>query len=192
MVSLLSSTSALTSFVSLSQEWHDLYAIHETNEELMEFFDHFLKGVENNFVKDTPKVRWTLLQHGDREPICNVPIPDYPVPNTDYKEFYLAPNGGLSAEPVKEAGMASYLSRGEGANSATFDIKFDKKTQLIGLPKIFLHMSCDDHDDMNVFVVLKKLDGEFRPSSLGFGPRLERSCQILLIDHRRGGRRTAR
>lgn len=130
----------------------------------MEFFDHYLLDKDNDFVKNTPKCRWTLLQHGDRDPISNVVIPDYPVPNTDYRTFHLGGNGQLSTSPVKEVGSSSYLSRGEGANSATFDIKFDKKTTLIGLPKIFLHMSCDDHDDMNIFVVLKKLDGE---SSLG-------------------------
>jgi predicted acyl esterase len=126
----------------------------------MEFFDHYLKGKENNFVKDTPKVRWTLLRHGDLDPISDVVIPDYPHPNTDYRKLYLSANGQLSNAPVKEVGMSSYLSRGEGANSATFDFKFDKKTIFIGLPKIIVHMSCDDHDDMNVFVVLQKVDGE--------------------------------
>ena len=33
---------------------------------------------------------------------------------------------------------------------------------MIGIPKVVLHMSCAEHDDMDVFVILRKLskDGE--------------------------------
>lgn len=145
------------------QEWHDLYSVHETNEELMEFFDHYLYGKENNFVKDTPKIRWALLQGGDRDAIENVVIPDFPLPDTQYKEFFLAADSKLAAEAPAEQGKATYVSNGEGKSIANFDIKFDQKTQLVGIPKAIVYMSTQDHDDMNVYVTLKKLDKDGNP-----------------------------
>ncbi|SCZ87303.1 BZ3500_MvSof-1268-A1-R1_Chr2-2g04769 [Microbotryum saponariae] len=140
------------------QEWHDLYVIKETNEELMEFFDHYLYGKENNFVKDTPKVRWALLQGGDRDAIENIPIPDFPLPDTEYREFFLAEDGKLASASPEKASTVSYVSRGEGKSVVNFDLKFNEKTQLVGIPKAIVHMSTDDHDDMNVYITLKKLD----------------------------------
>ncbi|BGO99601.1 Alpha/Beta hydrolase fold [Rhodotorula toruloides] len=140
------------------QEWHDLYCVKESTEELLEFFDHYLKGKENDFVAKTPKVRWALLQGGDRDAIENVEIPDFPLPNTDYRDHFLAADGKLAESAPSQASTVSYVSRGEGKGVVSFDIKFDKKTQLVGIPKAILHMSTDDHDDMNVYVTLKKLD----------------------------------
>jgi predicted acyl esterase len=145
------------------QEWHDLYVIKETNEELMDFFDHYLAGKKNGFVENTPKVRWALLQGGDRDAIENVTIPDFPLPDTSYKEFYLSADNTLADASPAEQGVASYLSRGESKSVVNFDIKFNEKTQLVGIPKAVVYMSTDDHDDMNVYITLKKLDKDGNP-----------------------------
>ncbi|GAA5931724.1 hypothetical protein JCM3775_000024 [Rhodotorula graminis] len=141
------------------QEWHDLYVIPESNQELLEFFDHYLYGKENDFVAKTPKVRWALLQGGDRDAIENIPIADFPLPDTDYRDLYLGEDGKLvESAPPEAASSVSYLSRGEGKDVVAFDIHFDEPTQLVGIPKAVVYMSTDDHDDMNVYVTLKKLD----------------------------------
>jgi hypothetical protein len=47
------------------------------------------KGIENGWEKDTPKVRCSALQFGDREAIDNIVFPSLPIPGTEYKEFFL-------------------------------------------------------------------------------------------------------
>ncbi|POY74196.1 hypothetical protein BMF94_2770 [Rhodotorula taiwanensis] len=140
------------------QEWHDLYAIPESTRELLDFFDYYLKDKKNDFVEKTPKCRWTLLQGGDREPIQNIEIPEFPLPNTDYRDLYLSTDGKLSNETPKEAASVSYVSRGDDKSVANFDIKFEEKTQLVGIPKAIVYMSTPDYNDMNVYIALKKLD----------------------------------
>jgi uncharacterized protein len=160
---LLTSSKSTDHLPLPSQEWHDLYVIPETNEELMDFFDHYLAGKENNFVKHTPKVRWALLQGGDRDAIENIAIEDFPLPNTDYRELFLGNDGKLATSSPTEASKVSYLSRGDGKGVVSFDIHFDEPTQLVGIPKAIVYMSTEDHDDMNVYITLKKLDKDGNP-----------------------------
>lgn len=129
----------------------------ESQEELLEFFDYYLQGKQNDFPTKTPRCRWALLQGGDRDAIENVPIPDFPLPDTDYREFFLGADGKLATSSPSEATEVSYISRGDGKGVVNFDIKFDEPTQLVGIPKAILHMSTPDHDDISVYISLKKL-----------------------------------
>lgn len=57
----------------------------------------------------------------------------------------------MTEEPTLETEIASYNS--EDSNSILeFTYKFTQKSRLIGLPKA----SAPSHDDMNVFVILRK------------------------------------
>ncbi|GAA5875196.1 hypothetical protein JCM8547_005548 [Rhodosporidiobolus lusitaniae] len=145
------------------QEWHDLYCVPESHEELLRFFDHYLLGKENGFVENTPKVRWALLQGGDRNAMENITIDDFPLPNTDYRDLFLSTDGKLAESSPSTPSFVSYISRGEGKGVVSFDIKFDQPTQLVGIPKAIVYMSTPDHDDMNVYVTLKKLDKDGKP-----------------------------
>ncbi|KAK4057268.1 hypothetical protein OIO90_001765 [Microbotryomycetes sp. JL221] len=143
------------------QEWFDLYA-NRTNEfdsveDLAKFFDRFLKDINNDWETATPKVRMSLLRMGDNEAIENIEIPDWPLPNTSYDEYHLTPDGKLSTSPSQTSGIVSYDSL-DVNSKASFSITFDKRTVLCGLPKAHLFMSCDDHNDMAVFIELRKLD----------------------------------
>jgi hypothetical protein len=71
------------------QEWYELYCVKLADEELYKYFDRYLKGIENGWEKDTPKVRCSALQFGDREAIDNIVFPSLPIPGTEYKEFFL-------------------------------------------------------------------------------------------------------
>ncbi|KAM0789209.1 hypothetical protein ACM66B_000054 [Microbotryomycetes sp. NB124-2] len=143
------------------QEWFDLYANktaeYDSTEDLAGFFDRFLKDKQNGWDVNTPKVRMSLLRMGDEEPIENIPVPDWPLPNTQYDEFYLTADNKLSLEQPRTSGVITYNSA-DGVGKATFSLTFDKQTRIIGLPKAHLFMSCDDHNDMGVFVELRKLD----------------------------------
>lgn len=141
------------------QEWYDLWAVEESRLELKKFFDRYLKGEQNDW-EETPKVRWTVLQYGEKEPIENIVMPDFPHPDTKYTTFYLGQNT-LSTEPVETEGVVSY--NGEGTDRVHFNYTFDKPTTLVGPPKIYLNMSCKEHNDMNVYVQIRKLDKNGHP-----------------------------
>ncbi|OQE22440.1 hypothetical protein PENSTE_c010G08678 [Penicillium steckii] len=138
------------------QEWYELYCVPESNEELATFFDRYLKGKENGWEK-TPKVRWSALQFGDREPIDDIVLEDFPAPSTQYREFFLGENNQLSAIPLSKQMKVSYDSE-KHESAAEFVYTFEKSGRLIGLPKAVLYMSCEDRDDFTVFVILRKKD----------------------------------
>lgn len=141
-------------------EWYDLWAPEESRHELRDFFDRYLKGKDNDWEK-TPRCRWSVLQYGDKEPIENIPLPDYPHPDTKYTEFYLTGDHKLTLQPTTSEATLSYDS--EAADFLTFEHTFEKDTTLLGIPKIFLYMSCKDHNDMNVYIRLRKKDKNGTP-----------------------------
>ncbi|KAI0973190.1 Alpha/Beta hydrolase protein [Xylaria arbuscula] len=138
------------------QEWFELYGLSEMNEELKSFFDRYLKDIENDWEK-TPRVRWATLQFGDRDSKLNIELPDFPVPDTDYRTFYLAPGNSLTAECPAALGTVAHDSEDRWSISK-FKYTFDKDTRIIGLPKAVLYMSCPARDDFVVFLQLRKLD----------------------------------
>lgn len=119
------------------------------------YFDRYLKGINNDWEK-TPKVRWSALQFGDREAIDDIEFADFPIPDTQYREFYLS-SSGLKDQAVSEAEVVQYDSE-DSKSIADFTYTFPQKSRLIGLPKAVLYMSCPSHDDMNVFTILRKRD----------------------------------
>jgi len=143
---------------SSRQEWYELYSEPESLDELEVFFDRYLREVDNGWEKKTPKVRWAALQFGDREAIHDIELKDFPVPNTEYREFFLSDKQSLSTDrQLNISGTSSYNSE-DFASFAEFDYKFEKATRMIGLPKAILYMSCPDADDMVVFVIVRKKD----------------------------------
>lgn len=141
---------------SSHQEWYELYCDDHADQELHEYFDLFLKGIQNQFEEKTPKVRWSTLQFGDREAIDNIEYPDFPIPSTEYREYFLH-GGKLNNAKSPINSMMTYNSE-DGSDVVDFTLVFEERTRLIGLPKAILYMSCNDHDDMNVFVHLRKRD----------------------------------
>lgn len=138
------------------QEWFELYAIPETNEELSVFFDRYLKGEENGW-EDTPRVRWSVLQFGDKKAIDDIVLEDYPVPGTEYRELFINAGGKLGEVPQEDEAVQSYDSETFGS-VMEYDCTFTERTRLLGLPKAVLYMSCPDKDDMCVFVIIRKKD----------------------------------
>ncbi|PVH98843.1 alpha/beta-hydrolase [Periconia macrospinosa] len=137
------------------QEWYELYCVKSADAELHQYFERYLKGVENGWEK-TPKVRWSALQFGDREAIDDIEFADFPIPGTEYREFHLGSSGmNETARSVDE--VVKYNSE-DAKSIAEFTYTFPQKSRLIGLPKAVLYMSCPSHDDMNVFVILRKRD----------------------------------
>ncbi|KAK4570283.1 hypothetical protein LTR86_002363 [Recurvomyces mirabilis] len=139
------------------QEWFELYSLPESEQHLEFFFDRFFKEKKNGLEEKTPKVRWDTLQFGDRAPIQDVVIEDFPVPNTEYKELFITEGGKLATSTPSSAQVASYNS--EDRNSILeFTHTFPEASRLLGLPKATVYMSCDDQDDFFIFVLLRKKD----------------------------------
>jgi predicted acyl esterase len=143
-----------------TQEWPDYY--DETNvEELLRFFDHYLKGEDNGW-EQTPRVRYSLLdlEGGDRLDQEADALPPKGVADTKY---YL--DGGsrtLNAEPASEAATVGYDSESNPA-LVSFAIRFDEETAMVGYPKARLWVECHGADDMDLFILIQKLDRHGTP-----------------------------
>ena len=139
------------------QEWYDMWNCPSSANELAMFFDHFLNGANNGWEK-TPRVRTTILRFTD-DPIFDVEEEDYPIPRTEYRKAFLAPGNKLtfSAPPNNE--IVSYNSE-KYLDCATFTYTFERKTRLAGLPKAVLYVSTLEAEDMDIYVLLRKLDSK--------------------------------
>ncbi|KAL4905553.1 hypothetical protein BDW74DRAFT_185075 [Aspergillus multicolor] len=145
------------------QEWYELYSCPESIKELGEFFDRYLKGINNDWETKTPKVRWSALQFGDREAIDDIVLEDFPAPRTQYRKFFLSENK-LNENPASTYETISYDSE-SSSSFAEFSYTFPSKARLIGLPKAILYMSAEDanRDDFTVFVIIRKKDKDGKP-----------------------------
>lgn len=74
------------------QEWHDLYR-PESVDDLHKYFDRFLKGIKNDWEKDTPRVRLSLLgfkaSGGIAPTVCERPETEWPLARQDLTRLYL-------------------------------------------------------------------------------------------------------
>ncbi|KAK7188249.1 hypothetical protein DPSP01_009049 [Paraphaeosphaeria sporulosa] len=140
---------------SSNQEWYELYCEPSSDRELHKYFDKFLRG-ENNDWDKTPKVRWSALQFGDREAIDDIEFANFPIPGTDYRDFFLSQDG-LKEQVATADTIVSYDSTST-TSIAEFSHTFPQRSRLIGLPKAVLYMSCKEHNDMNVYIILRKRD----------------------------------
>jgi putative CocE/NonD family hydrolase len=122
------------------------------------FFDHFLKGMDNE-ISQWPKVRYIVRDRHLLGTIRN--DTDWPLLSTDYRPLYLdAAAKTMQGSPLAAMTRASYapLEAGSGSHEATFDYKFDKTTELVGYMKLKLWVSAEDADDMDLFVAVQKYD----------------------------------
>lgn len=139
-----------------TQEWFDIYT-PEANDDLQRFLDHYLLGTENGW-ENTPKVRLSLLRY-NAPPMSFRAEDNYPPSRTQYQKFYLnASNGRLEEKEVAIDGSIPYQSDSWQDDGAHFTVTFDRYTELCGFSKAKLFMSCLDADDMDVYVIIRKLD----------------------------------
>ena len=84
------------------------------------------------------------------------PEKEFPIARTQYTKLYIdAAKGKLSFDPVAAESKVSY----DGVSGETyFDITFDKDTEITGYMKLRLWVEADGHDDMELFVNVRKLD----------------------------------
>ena len=140
-----------------TQEWHDLYQ-KWANDDLQKFFDRYLHGHDNGW-EATPRVRHSLLGYNCPS-VVNRAEPTYPPPGVEHRAFFLDCEDSILRPNKSPEGTSSvaYCSDSWDDDGAHFAYKFGAYTELIGFSKARLYMSCIDTDDMDVYVVLRKLD----------------------------------
>jgi uncharacterized protein len=142
------------------QEWPDYY--DEANvEDLRRFFDHYLKGIDNGW-EQTPRVRYSVLdlRGGDQ---VGVPADAFPPDGVVSQRFYLdARSRSLSRTAPSEEVEAAYTVDST-PNAVSFITRFDVETVLVGYPKAHLWVQARDADDMDLFVLVQKLDAHGTP-----------------------------
>ncbi|KAF9701523.1 hypothetical protein EKO04_000001 [Ascochyta lentis] len=139
-----------------SQEWFDIYS-PDAIDDLQRFLDHYLLDKDNGW-ENTPKVRISLLRY-NAPPITSRPEDNYPPSRTVYETFYLdGKTSQLSKSVSPEESVVSYQSDSWDDDGSHFTYTFNRYTELCGFSKVRLYMSCNDLDDMDVYVIIRKLD----------------------------------
>ncbi len=143
-----------------TQEWPDYY--DEANvEDLRRFFDHYLKGEDNGW-EQTPRVRYSVLdlEGGDR---VGVPADRFPPADVTSTTYYLDGRTRTltTTAPTDEAAVSYAVDANPDAVS--FLVRFDQETVLVGYPKAHLWVEARDADDMDLFVLVQKLDAHGTP-----------------------------
>lgn len=138
-----------------SQEWPDYY--DDTNtEDRRRFFDYYLKGIDNGW-DTTPRVRYALhdFEGGDR---LNIPADEFPASDVVYSKYYLdARFRTMTADAPQEEAKVIYDIDGE-IPFISFTTRFDKETVMVGYPKVHLWVEAEGADDMDLFILVQKLD----------------------------------
>jgi hypothetical protein len=135
-------------------EWPDTY--NPVNlEDLKRFYDRYCKDIRNGW-ELTPRIRLEVMDAYEYDYQTNRPEKQWPLARTQYRKLYLdAAKGTMSVKPVAAESKASYESE-EG--TTTFDIKFHEDTEITGHMKLRLWVEADGHDDMDLFIQIRKLD----------------------------------
>jgi uncharacterized protein len=143
-----------------SQEWPDYY--DEANvADLRRFFDRYLRGEDNGW-EETPRVRHALLdlEGGDR---VAVPAESFPPAGSVPTRFYLdAASRTLRPTAPADAVEAAY-DVGANPDAVSFIARFERETVLAGYAKAQLWVEARGSDDMDLFVLVQKLDAEGTP-----------------------------
>lgn len=142
------------------QEWPDYY--DEANvEDQRRFFDHYLKGVDNGW-ETTPRVRYAVHDfHGGDQ--VNVAADAFPPAEAVSTRFYL--DGGARTlsknAPVPE--LSAAYDTALNPNAVSFITRFERETVMVGYPKAHLWVEARGADDMDLFVLIQKLDAHGSP-----------------------------
>lgn len=138
-----------------AQEWPDYY--DEKNiEDQRRFFDHYLKDIDNGW-ESTPKVRYAVhgFKGGDQ---VNVPADSFPPKGVVSTKFYLdgVSRSLLKAQPDNAVPVSYDVNA--NPNAVSFITRFEEETVMVGYPKAHLWVEAVNADDMDMFVLIQKLD----------------------------------
>ena len=135
-------------------KWSAYYS-QEALDAQRQFFDHFLKGIDNGMDAVSPvrlEVRESLNQYEVRYES------DWPIERTQYQKLYLnAATAELAEALPTKAARTDYDPNYDGAK---FTFTFDRDTELSGNMKLKLWVSTSEGEDMDLFVGVRKLNAQ--------------------------------
>lgn len=120
------------------------------------FLDRFLRGRDNG-MDGVPRVRLEIRKAYYVHDVRGEET--WPPPYVRPTRLYLsATQGCLQRQPVGTEGSVRYQSTREGARAA-FSYRFEEPSELIGGMRLKLWVATSEGDDLDLFVVVRKLDG---------------------------------
>jgi predicted acyl esterase len=140
-----------------SQKKWEYFMRPENVERQRVFFDHFLKGTSDE-VLSWPQVR---IEVRERTGVGRMrDESEWPLARTKYTPFYLdgAQSVLVGAQPAAAAESRYDATTGH----AVFEHRFDADTEITGHSRLKLWVSTTEGDDMDLFVILRKLDADGR------------------------------
>ncbi len=136
-----------------TQEWPDYY---ENVDDVRRFFDHYLKSADNGW-QNTPRVRYSVLDLEGGDSVDQV-ADQFPPREVNSTKYYLDGHSRtLTTEAPPEAAQVAYDSENH-SGLVSFAIRFDEPTTLVGYPKVRLFVATDGADDMDLFILVQKLN----------------------------------
>jgi predicted acyl esterase len=143
-----------------SQEWPDYY--DETNrEDLHRFFNHYLKDEKNGW-EQTPRVRYSTLDLEGSDQIC-IEANEFPPKDVTSRKYYLDGRSRTLTTEVPVNEMACAYKVDFNPNAVSFITKFDQEIVMVGYPKAHLWVEARGSDDMDLFVLVQKLNAYGTP-----------------------------
>jgi predicted acyl esterase len=117
-----------------------------------QFFDRFLRGADNGWER-RPAVRLEVRDR--REPGAIREGEAWPLPQTRYEPLHLdAADGLLRSSPPDGEAEVRYDPDGR----ATFEIDFERDTEVVGHMKLRLWVEAERGGDLDLFVAVEKYD----------------------------------
>jgi uncharacterized protein len=172
-----------------THEWSDFY---EHQDDLLKFFDRYLKGQDNGW-EQTPRVRMSVLDPGGVD-VVNRAEDSFPPQSVRFERLYLdGATGALSRQPLGTLAKVSYKAR-DRKDQMQFTLRFDSATEIAGSMTLRLWVSLIDANDTDIFLQAQKLDAQGRerpvlvhgaPYSGQHGAPFEWGAGQLRVSHRK-------
>ena len=135
-------------------EWPDTYSSFGL-EDLKRFYDRYLKGIHNGW-EMTPRIRIEVMDAYEFDYATNRPEKEFPLARTEYKKLYIdAGKGSLSEAPAPQESKVAYEAE---TGLASFAMALKEDTEITGFMKLRLWVEAEGHDEMDLFVSVRKLD----------------------------------
>ena len=136
------------------KEWAEFYSDWGFRRQRA-FLGEYLKE-ENNGVANWSAVRIALRQNGQNWQFREES--EWPLARTEYRAYYLdAASRSLICAPSSGESTIKYSSTDE-EQCATFDLRFDARTEVTGNSKLRIWIATDFSNDADIFVAYEKLD----------------------------------
>jgi hypothetical protein len=157
------------------KEWAEFYSEWAYKRQ-KSFFDHFLKGIQNDVPSWAP-VR-LAQRHGGGEWSFREEQ-EFPLSRAQYRQLYLdAASATMGREHPKAEASVRYDST-DRAGQAIFDFKFTEWTEITGYSKLRLWVAAMGTNDADLFIGLDKLDKNGQRVNFTFSQMFEDGPIVL-------------